>query len=275
METKTKDLIEFGLQYGFHFERFDMEKHDDYAVEILDSHSKYTKVPGLSQRMAVVELYSPNVEWSVWHEPQKVREKPPEAPQMPSIDLRAMQLPLAEIGDFLVGMAKVAGLVVLVVLGGVLVNRTGDLLSSNDIETSVDAALATNIERTTQGGSQFSPANPRQPVGYAIAAVTIILRPFPFEAHAVDQLGVSLEGLGLIVLAALSWRRLLTIPRRLRSDPYVSMALVYILMFIFALGTVGNFGIVSRQRSQVMPFVFVLLSVPAVVPPRKAERDAA
>jgi hypothetical protein len=40
-----------------------------------------------------------------------VREKPPEAPQMPSIDLRAMQLPLAEIGGFLVGMAKVAGLV--------------------------------------------------------------------------------------------------------------------------------------------------------------------
>jgi hypothetical protein len=43
------------------------------------------------------------------------------------------------------------------------------------------------------------------------------------------------------------------------------MAIVYILMFIFALGSTGNFGILSRQRSQVMPFVFVLLSVPAVV----------
>ena len=38
-----------------------------------------------------------------------------------------------------------------------------------------------------------------------------------------------------------------------------------ILLFIFALGTVSNFGILSRQRSQVMPFVFVLLCIPPVV----------
>jgi hypothetical protein len=162
-------------------------------------------------------------------------------------------------------VAKVAGLLVLVVIGAVLVNRTGDLLESNDINASVDSALTSNTDRTTQGGSAFTPANPQQPVGYAIAAVTILVRPFPFEAHQIDQLGVSIEGLGLIVLAAASWRRLVTIPRRLRSDPYVTMAIVYILMFIFALGSTGNFGILSRQRSQVMPFVFVLLSVPAVV----------
>jgi hypothetical protein len=62
MNTQTKiDLAEFGLQYGMHFKRFDLEKHMDYAVEE-ELDSKYTKVPGLSQRMAVVELYSPNVE---------------------------------------------------------------------------------------------------------------------------------------------------------------------------------------------------------------------
>lgn len=160
-------------------------------------------------------------------------------------------------------VAKVAGLIVLVVVGAVLVNRTGDLLSSNDINGSVESALNTNSSRTAQGGSAFSASNPRQPVGYAIAAVTILVRPFPFEAHAIDQFGTALEGLGLIVLAALSWRRLVTIPGRLRSDPYVTMAIVYILMFIFALGTVGNFGILARERTQVIPFVFVLLCVPA------------
>jgi hypothetical protein len=162
-------------------------------------------------------------------------------------------------------VAKVAGLVILLLLGAVLVNRTGDLLSSNDVNVSVDSALQRNIDQTAQGGSQFTPSDPQQPVGYAIAAVTIMVRPFPFEAHAADQLGVALEGLGLVVLAAASWRRLLTIPRRLRSDPYVTMAIVYILLFIFALGTVSNFGILSRQRSQVMPFVFVLLCVPPMV----------
>jgi hypothetical protein len=32
-------------------------------------------------------------------------------------------------------------------------------------------------------------------------------------------------------------------------------------MFIFGFGTIGNFGILARQRSQVMPFLFVLLAV--------------
>src|SRR5919201_3377660 len=121
----------------------------------------------------------------------------------------------------------------MLVIGMVLVNRTADLLGSNDI-TSVDSALTTNSTRTAQGGSQFTPSNPKQPVGYAIAGVTILFRPFPFEAHAADQFGVALEGIFLAGLALASWRRLLTIPRRLRSDPYVTMAVIYILMFIFA-----------------------------------------
>jgi hypothetical protein len=170
-------------------------------------------------------------------------------------------------------VAKVAGLVVLLVLGGFLINRTADLLSSNDINTSVDSALAANTSRTAQGGSQFTPSNPKQPVGYAIAAVTVLFRPFPFEAHAVDQLGVSLEALGLMVLVGMSWRRLITIPRRVRSDPYVTMAAAYILLFIFAVGTVSNFGILSRYRSQLMPFVFVLLCVPPLTQRRRPSDD--
>jgi hypothetical protein len=160
-------------------------------------------------------------------------------------------------------VAKVAGLIVMLVVGAFLVNRTADLLAANDINASVDSALNTSTSRTAQGGSQFTPSDPRTPVGYGIASITILVRPFPFEAHAADQFVVSLEGLLLAVLAALSWRRLLTIPRRLRSDPYMTMAIVYILMFIFALGTVGNFGILARERTQLIPFVFVLLCVPA------------
>src|SRR5262249_30337110 len=82
--------------------------------------------------------------------------------------------------------------------------------------------------------------------------------------HTVEALGVSFEALLLGILLALSWRRLLSIPTRLRSDPYVTMAVVYVALFIFALGTVSNFGILSRERSQLVPFVFVLLCIPPV-----------
>ena len=57
----------------------------------------------------------------------------------------------------------------------------------------------------------------------------------------------------------------MSIPRRLIAEPYVTYAVVYLLIFFFAFGTMSNFGILSRQRSQAMPFVFVLLSLyPAI-----------
>ena len=61
-----------------------------------------------------------------------------------------------------------------------------------------------------------------------------------------------------------SWRRLMTIPGRLHAQPYVTLAVCYLLMFVFGFGTIANFGILARQRSQVLPFVFVLLSLTAV-----------
>jgi hypothetical protein len=50
----------------------------------------------------------------------------------------------------------------------------------------------------------------------------------------------------------------------------MTYALVYLLVFFFAFGTIGNFGILARQRSQAMPFVFVILALPAVLPKRGA-----
>ena len=129
---------------------------------------------------------------------------------------------------------------------------------------SVSSALATNANRTAQGGSNFSASNPQNPVGYAQDAVTILFRPFPFEAHGIEALGTSLEALGLLVLAVVGWRRLLSIPRRIRAEPYVALAIAFILMFIFAFGTIANFGILARERSQMMPYAFVLLSLTAV-----------
>ena len=38
----------------------------------------------------------------------------------------------------------------------------------------------------------------------------------------------------------------------------------YTLMFVFAFSSVGNFGIITRQRTQVFPMVLVLLALPAV-----------
>ena len=156
-------------------------------------------------------------------------------------------------------LAKIAGLVLLLVLGGYLASKTADLLNTGDF----GAALTQNAARTDEGGSGFTAADPRNPLGYAESVVTVLFRPFPIEVHGIEQLGTSIEALFLAAMLAFSARRLVSIPRRLRAEPYVTYALVYLLMFFFAFGTVSNFGLLARERSQAMPLVFVLLSVSA------------
>jgi hypothetical protein len=161
-------------------------------------------------------------------------------------------------------LTKVLGLIVLIALGAWLVSRTQGLLSANDVNSSsIDAALSENAHRTGQGGSAFTPSDPKTPQGYAIAAGTILFRPFPMEAHGTDVIATSIEALFLAGLVGASWRRLASIPFRLRGQPYVALALAYTLMFFFAFGTISNFGILARQRSQLMPFFFVLLALGA------------
>ena len=50
----------------------------------------------------------------------------------------------------------------------------------------------------------------------------------------------------------------------------MTYAVVYLLIFFFAFGTISNFGILARQRTQALPFVFVLLALY----PSKRKTDA-
>ena len=45
--------------------------------------------------------------------------------------------------------------------------------------------------------------------------------------------------------------------------PYVAYATTYTIMFVIAFSSIGNFGILTRQRTQVLPMLLVLLVLPA------------
>ncbi len=165
------------------------------------------------------------------------------------------------------GVAKVAGLGIIVLIGGVLVSRTEQLLDEKNPQQGhlgdVDDWNGVRTQ-TGEGGSEYTPSDPKNPIGYVKGAVTVFFRPFPIEAHGFQQRLTAAEGVVLFGLFVTSRRRLLGLLRRLRDEPYYMVAIAYIAMFIFAFAVIANFGILSRQRVQLMPFVFVLLSAPAV-----------
>ena len=119
-------------------------------------------------------------------------------------------------------LSKVAGLLVMGAAAWVLATQSAELLGTDDLNwQAVTQSLEMAGGRTTQGGSEFTPVPVESPLGFPAAAVTVLFRPFPWEAGNVQLLVQSLEGLFLLGLTVRSWPRLRRLPGILRRNAYV------------------------------------------------------
>jgi hypothetical protein len=137
-----------------------------------------------------------------------------------------------------------------------------------------ETVLDQTAEQTNQGGSQFDAGRPTSIVDVPLAMFSVLFRPLPHEAHNAQALLTSFEGLFLLVLCAVSWRRLRRILGECWRTPYVAFASVYSLLFMFAFSSFGNFGILARQRAQLFPLVLIVLALP-IGSPRGTQEAAA
>jgi hypothetical protein len=156
----------------------------------------------------------------------------------------------------LVGLLAAAG------LAAVVVQTAQSYVGLEEIGTQ---AVLQNIEErqgTARGGSAFEQVDVSTPAGLAMAIPTIIFRPFPWEAHNTEALMASLEGVLLLALVVSRWRSVIHTVRAARHDGYALLLVVYVLLFVFFFSSIGNFGILARQRaSQLFPFLFMLIAL--------------
>lgn len=164
-------------------------------------------------------------------------------------------------------VSKVVGLAALVVVAFLLVGQTDDFLRRAAIQTEggVTAVLRQTSERTEIGGSKFAPSILESPARAPVAVMTVLYRPFFLEAHNERALAASLETTFLLVLTLIRWRWILAAIRSIRRQPYVAMAVAYTGLFIVAFSGFANFGLLARERAQLLPLALVLLCIP---PPR-------
>lgn len=115
-------------------------------------------------------------------------------------------------------------------------------------------------ERLTQTGGSAVVGSPVQnPLDLPEATLRVLFRPLPHEAHNIQAVLSALEGVFLLALAL--WR-LPTIVRNwslLRIHPYLLYSLALVAEFVVAFSSILNFGILARQRVQILPFLLVLL----------------
>jgi hypothetical protein len=157
----------------------------------------------------------------------------------------------------LVGLAALAG-VTMLVLGQVAQFVGVDQFNAETATEALDAAQ----RNTAQGGSEYSTSGGPSVTSMPRNVVTVLFRPFLFEAHNFQTLLTAFEGTLLLLIFLRSWPRLRAVPGRLRKQPYLTLCVTFALAFCFVFSSFQNFGILTRERVQVYPFVLVLLALP-------------
>ncbi|MEX2458549.1 MAG: hypothetical protein WD770_06145 [Actinomycetota bacterium] len=119
-------------------------------------------------------------------------------------------------------------------------------------------AFQTQQEASFSGGSNFSPPNPFSPAGFPAALITAAFRPFPFEAGGLLPVLQSMEGVLLLLLFLAKRREVWRALASWRQNAMIVMAVAAFLIISIELASLANFGLLARQRTQVLPFLVMI-----------------
>ena len=140
---------------------------------------------------------------------------------------------------------------------------------SNDDDVATTDQFSSIFERTerqtSQGGSSFTPITINGPQDWPYATFRTITRPLLTEASGLATLLPALEMTALLFTGVFSWRRLANAPKLMLTTPYVVFALLCVVTFGVAFASIGNLGILTRQRSLILPLVLLFWSLPPIV----------
>ena len=158
-------------------------------------------------------------------------------------------------------------LVVIAAIGGVLIAITAVAAAEFGIDVSSGLSTSDGLERvignveenTSGGGSGTEGGIIRSPLEFPGGFVKVLFRPFPNEAPTLQVMATSMEG--MLLMGLLLWRLIpiLRNLRHIRRYPYVLYAFIFTMGFVIAFSSFNNFGLLARQRSQVMPFLLVVI----------------
>jgi hypothetical protein len=168
---------------------------------------------------------------------------------------------------------RLVGLLIFVAIAAAVVRTAAGFVRLESLAAAdIEEFIQVRQERTAQGGSAFVQVNPFTPTGFLLAIPTVLFRPFPWEAGNAFAVIAALEGLGLMALMVYRWRSVWAAIVDSRRDGYLLLVLVYALLFMFFFSAIANFGIIARQRVQLIPFVFMWI---AYLPRRGQEQSRA
>jgi hypothetical protein len=158
---------------------------------------------------------------------------------------------------------KPVGMVVVAILAFFALSQAASFLGMKDLSiSSVEQELNQQSGRTSQGGSQVETGKVSlTPLSVPEGMVKVLLRPFPWEVETRLQILASLECAALAVFILFRIRSLTFSLTRARGTPFLIYCWTFVLLYGITFSAVGNYGLLTRQRSLALPAFFVLLAV--------------
>lgn len=168
-------------------------------------------------------------------------------------------------------LSRPGGAVIIAFLMVFTVSQGAQFLGIDSLSLdSIQAELDEQTERSAQGGSEFDNGdNSLNPIYLPRGAVTVLLRPFPWETDSPLQLISSLESALLGALMVVRFGSLRLSVSRARKTPFLIYAWTLTIAYSMTFSSFANFGLLVRQRSLVLPALFVLVCLDP-----EARRDA-
>jgi hypothetical protein len=131
----------------------------------------------------------------------------------------------------------------------------------------VTAILEETTRRSEIGGSSFQPPSITNPLMWPYAAVRTLTRPLPFEARGLFQLISAAEMSALLGMCAYWWRPIRGLRRSVARIPYITYSMVVLFMGGLVYTSFANLGILTRQKSLLLPLLLLLPCLP--LPPER------
>ena len=159
-------------------------------------------------------------------------------------------------------LAKPIGIVVVVMLAVLGVTQGAKRLHITALTpTAIQSELQATSVSTTQEHSAYTTNVSLSPLHLPQDAVTVLLRPFPWEVQSKNQILASLEGIGLAVFIFIRRKSVALSLRKIREAPFLLYAWILTIFNVLLFQAFGNFGLLVRERSIVLPALYILISL--------------
>ncbi len=148
-----------------------------------------------------------------------------------------------------------------VILTGTAASHFVHLTGGNGLSGTLNKVGANNQGTGAGFGSSNVPYSSNA-LDYPRDVYTVLFDPLPIAARSLTQLAAAAENILILAVFLLSLRQLRCLFRASIQRPYVLVCAIYSLVFLYAFAALGNLGLITRERTLLLPFLFVLPAIP-------------